>query len=218
MNGNWVASISEFGQTPEGSAEFVEFGITDLIILDVDSSNSSTPEGGVSSLINDIAEVGPYGACTQALAKASGLRGGFIPVVDSYTNPSGLGFFFRALALASGLLISLYLMVKSIEVYSLSVVQLALENQEFGEFSLLRHLSSNLIGFNHVPLVEVMPTSNNSQILSFFNPAWSTDLFTLTDIQSLGFILYLGYPVAIVLLGMILWIVLIGILCISSGL
>jgi hypothetical protein len=46
----------------------------------------------------------------------------------------------------------------------------------------------------------------------FFN--YSSEYFLFTDIQSLGFLLYLGYPFIIVLLGIILWVVLIGILSI----
>ena len=38
-----------------------------------------------------------------------------------------------------------------------------------------------------------------------------------TDIQSLGFLLYLAYPFITVLLGILLWVVLIGILCISKS-
>lgn len=51
---------------------------------------------------------------------------------------------------------------------------------------------------------------------SFFHPSWSIDLFTLTDIQSLGFSIFLAYPLTLIILGILLWVVLIGILCICS--
>lgn len=54
-------------------------------------------------------------------------------------------------------------------------------------------------------------------IFSFFNAAWCTDLFTLTDIQSLGYSIFLAYPIALVILGVILWIVLVGVLCICTS-
>jgi NADH:ubiquinone oxidoreductase subunit 6 (subunit J) len=55
-----------------------------------------------------------------------------------------------------------------------------------------------------------------SPIFTYFNPSWSTLIFSLTDIQTLGYSLYLGYPLGIIILGIILWMVLIGILCIST--
>ncbi len=57
---------------------------------------------------------------------------------------------------------------------------------------------------------------DHSSIYSFFLPSWSFDLFTLTDIQSLGFSIFLAYPLTLIILGILLWIVLIGILCICS--
>lgn len=59
--------------------------------------------------------------------------------------------------------------------------------------------------------------STGPMIYTYFYPSWSTLLYSLTDIQSLGYTLFLGYPIAIVILGLILWMVLIGILCISTN-
>jgi NADH:ubiquinone oxidoreductase subunit 6 (subunit J) len=39
----------------------------------------------------------------------------------------------------------------------------------------------------------------NYLVVTFYYPSWSVDMVTLTDIQSLGYVLYLAYPLAIVL-------------------
>ncbi len=46
---------------------------------------------------------------------------------------------------------------------------------------------------------------------------YSSEFITFTDIQSLGFLLYLAFPFITVLLGIILWVVLVGILRISTN-
>jgi NADH-ubiquinone oxidoreductase chain 6 len=53
-------------------------------------------------------------------------------------------------------------------------------------------------------------------IWNYFNINYSSEFISFTDIQSLGFLLFLGFPVIIVYLGIILWVVLIGILRISK--
>jgi hypothetical protein len=53
-------------------------------------------------------------------------------------------------------------------------------------------------------------------IKEYFIPSYDNEFLTITDIESLGFILYLGYPIIIVLIGVLLWCVLIGILRISG--
>lgn len=47
-------------------------------------------------------------------------------------------------------------------------------------------------------------------------PSYEIEYFSITDIQSLGYMLYLGYPIIIILQGILLWCVLIGILRISG--
>lgn len=46
---------------------------------------------------------------------------------------------------------------------------------------------------------------------------YSSEFITFTDIQSLGFLLYLAFPFLTVFLGIILWVVLVGILRISTN-
>jgi len=46
---------------------------------------------------------------------------------------------------------------------------------------------------------------------------YSAEFITFTDIQSLGFLLYLAFPFITILLGIILWVVLVGILRISTN-
>jgi hypothetical protein len=54
-------------------------------------------------------------------------------------------------------------------------------------------------------------------ILNYIKTDWSSQFINFTDLQSFGFILYLAYPIITVLLGILLWIVLIGILKISES-
>lgn len=55
-----------------------------------------------------------------------------------------------------------------------------------------------------------------SDIWNYYFVNYSSEFLTFTDIQSLGFLLYLAYPFITVLLGIILWCVLIGIIVISG--
>lgn len=55
-----------------------------------------------------------------------------------------------------------------------------------------------------------------SYIKEYFVPSYNAEFISITDIQSLGYILYLVYPIIIVLIGILLWCVLIGILRISG--
>lgn len=56
----------------------------------------------------------------------------------------------------------------------------------------------------------------NDYIFHFFQSSYSSEFLTKTDIESFGFILYLGKPLIIVLIGVLLWCILIGILRISQ--
>ena len=56
----------------------------------------------------------------------------------------------------------------------------------------------------------------NDYIKEYFVPSYNTEFFSITDIQSLGYVIYLAYPLIIILLGILLWCVLIGILRISG--
>ena len=56
-----------------------------------------------------------------------------------------------------------------------------------------------------------------SDIWNYHLANYSSDFITFTDIQSLGFLIYLAFPFIIVLLGIILWVVLVGILRISTS-
>ena len=57
---------------------------------------------------------------------------------------------------------------------------------------------------------------NNDYIMEYFIPSYNTEFLTFTDIQSLGYMIYLAYPIIIILQGILLWCVLIGILRISG--
>lgn len=64
--------------------------------------------------------------------------------------------------------------------------------------------------------ISTINLDNNDYIKEYFVPSYNTEFFTITDIQSLGYVIYLAYPIIIVLLGILLWCVLIGILRISG--
>lgn len=53
---------------------------------------------------------------------------------------------------------------------------------------------------------------NNFGIWKYFTSNYSSEFINFTDIQSLGFLLYLTYPFITIILGIILWCVLVGIL------
>ena len=58
---------------------------------------------------------------------------------------------------------------------------------------------------------------NQGEIYNFFIINYSMDFTSFTDLQSFGFILYLSYPFITILFALLLFIVLIGILRISSN-
>jgi NADH-ubiquinone oxidoreductase chain 6 len=53
-------------------------------------------------------------------------------------------------------------------------------------------------------------------IYTIFSDQFIVPLFTTIDVESLGRMLYLGYPFIIIILGILLWVTLIGILKISQ--
>jgi hypothetical protein len=56
-----------------------------------------------------------------------------------------------------------------------------------------------------------------NDIWNYHTINYSSEFITFTDIQSLGFLLYLAFPFITILLGIILWVVLVGILRISTN-
>jgi len=56
----------------------------------------------------------------------------------------------------------------------------------------------------------------NDFIFNYFSSSYSSDFLTKTDIESFAYLLYLGMPLIIVLIGILLWCILIGILRISQ--
>jgi hypothetical protein len=58
----------------------------------------------------------------------------------------------------------------------------------------------------------ILPRSNS--FVTPFYPNWACEFVSLTDIKSFGYQLCLAYPLSLLLLGMILWIVMIGVIAI----
>ena len=56
----------------------------------------------------------------------------------------------------------------------------------------------------------------NDYIYTYYTPSYSSEFIHKTDIESFGYLLYLGMPKIIILIGVLLWCVLIGILRISQ--
>ncbi len=53
-------------------------------------------------------------------------------------------------------------------------------------------------------------------IYTFIYPEWAIEYKSMTDIETLGYIVYIGYPIAQILIAQTLWAVLIGIISIST--
>jgi NADH:ubiquinone oxidoreductase subunit 6 (subunit J) len=53
---------------------------------------------------------------------------------------------------------------------------------------------------------------NPNWYVNYFYPSWSIEFKTMTDIETLANILYVGYPIALILISVALWIVMIGII------
>lgn len=69
-----------------------------------------------------------------------------------------------------------------------------------------------IIKINLIDLIEFTPLN-----LWYYDlVSYTSSFLTFTDIQSFGFLLYLVYPFITILLGIILWVVLVGILRIST--
>lgn len=57
--------------------------------------------------------------------------------------------------------------------------------------------------------------STNTQdtgIITYFYPSWATSYITFSDIYTLGNIIYLAYPLALILIGQALWVTQIGVI------
>ena len=52
-------------------------------------------------------------------------------------------------------------------------------------------------------------------ILTFFETNWFTNFKTVIDLESLGIFLYIGYPLILIKVGLLLWIVMIGVISLS---
>lgn len=59
--------------------------------------------------------------------------------------------------------------------------------------------------------------NNNEHIFTYIYPTWAIEYKTMTDIETLGYIIYMGYPIIQIQIGIILWIVLIGIISICKS-
>ncbi len=56
-----------------------------------------------------------------------------------------------------------------------------------------------------------------NMIVNYFFPSWFVEFKTMTDLETLANILYLGYPTAQLLIGVALWAVLIGIIKVTAS-
>lgn len=53
-------------------------------------------------------------------------------------------------------------------------------------------------------------------IVTYFYPSWAVEYQTMTDIQTLAYIVYLAYPLALIQIGIAQWAVMIGIIAVTS--
>ena len=59
-------------------------------------------------------------------------------------------------------------------------------------------------------------TGLDSGLVAYFYPSWATSYIAFSDVYTLGFMIYLAYPVSLVLIGLALWVTLIGIIPLTS--
>jgi|SRR5689334_19920501 len=57
---------------------------------------------------------------------------------------------------------------------------------------------------------------NKNRVVNYFYPAWSIEYKTMTDLETLANILYVGYPTAFILISVALWVVMIGIIQVTG--
>ena len=74
---------------------------------------------------------------------------------------------------------------------------------------------SVLLGGLKVKNQNMLESLESGHIYNYFISSYSSEFVTYTDIESLGYILYLGYPLITILIGILLQCVQIGILKIS---
>lgn len=53
-------------------------------------------------------------------------------------------------------------------------------------------------------------------VVNYCYPSWTIEFKTMTDLETLANILYLGYPTALILIGIALWVVMIGIIKVTT--
>lgn len=82
--------------------------------------------------------------------------------------------------------------------------------------TLIKLISSIGIISSNQKWIELTPM-NLTHLWNYHFVNFTSEFITFTDIQSLGFLLYLVYPFITILLGIILWVVLVGILRISTS-
>jgi hypothetical protein len=56
----------------------------------------------------------------------------------------------------------------------------------------------------------------NESLYNYFYNTWSNTSITLTDIELFGELIYLSYPLTLILISYLLWLILIGILWITT--
>lgn len=63
----------------------------------------------------------------------------------------------------------------------------------------------------------ILNNNSNYSIFSYLSSNnWFIDILTLTDIQTLGYTIFLINPLIIIIIGILLWLILIGILCLCN--
>jgi NADH:ubiquinone oxidoreductase subunit 6 (subunit J) len=58
---------------------------------------------------------------------------------------------------------------------------------------------------------------NPDMVVNYFFPSWSIEFKTMTDLETLAHILYVGYPTALILVSVALWVVMIGIIKVTMS-
>nr|YP_009659065.1 NADH dehydrogenase subunit 6 [Chytriomyces confervae]QCQ69063.1 NADH dehydrogenase subunit 6 [Chytriomyces confervae] len=77
-------------------------------------------------------------------------------------------------------------------------------------------VTGNLVGMESGTMAISSDWMGSQGIVAYFNPSWATAYVSLSDVYTLGFMIYLAYPISLILIGLALWITLIGVIPLTS--
>ncbi len=91
----------------------------------------------------------------------------------------------------------------------------------FSSFSFILFQLTSSLSYDSFFITNFMNTfttqvSETLHLVSYFHTQWGIEFKTMTDLENLGLIVYVGYPIALILLSVALWVVMIGVISICT--